>query len=861
MPEEITSMDGLLPRKPLLAWVSYPYTSSNPFCFVYPQWVQSNREFIPINPRVLPDRGAIFVSIQGGEDAGGIRARYGEIVVATINADNIENRNYNGDDVENHYFARLNEHYLNSEIEFARLENHEFGRSLIQVVGLENEGISLLAPPDGPVGLLFDRASPITRWIMVERAEGSQLVYYGPLSAQQTATGEYVLDAVADFRKHIFKIDSSEVGEIVSVFRMHDDPGAAARFVERSVLNELQKYPKTSQIIDWVTDEELIDAIADVLKSAQDLPLSLEETKTAKKAIEKCDMSSSGLYLSEQRKARMEELLTEPFRWEGKIDVLAAALMRPETSSKLVELALSDAYFPRVKKLFVDSEAIQQQVESERQKHYAEAEKAKKATANALKAKAEADHQLKEGKARIEAMREEALSAIQGELGRAKTERDAVKSELKAAYEDLRVLDAQAQAVIEGFDTGVDGIMGNLLEHRVLRRLQEEAFQAEAPSRDEKLRRPRAALALRADEGEMSGQEVIEALHGSIAAHSSRDMVSEQVVNLLVCLMGSMITVLSGLPGVGKTSLAHVLAGSLGLTRPETPRFTKIPVERGWTGHRDYIGYYNPLTHRLEASNTAVFEEMLALADECRLAGTDSGTTESSIPYLMLLDEANLSVVENYWSPFLSNADNFLVQPTELSMQGGRLLRLPVNVRWLATVNYDHTTEALSDRFLNRAWVINIETDDLSLDDLSNSTDASDFSEVIPFSYGKLMEVFGPKEAAHIDDTGAKRLLTGFFAACKAQGRPVSYRCQRAIVRYVAAAEPLMRELNTSAGTCAVDFALAQRVLPSINGTGDETRKLLQDLMSTSPLLETTNVRIERMLQAGDADGFYQFFV
>lgn len=861
MREEITSMDGLLPRKPLLAWVSYPYTSSNPFCFVYPQWVQSNREFVPINPQVLPDRGAIFVSIQGGEDAGAIQAKYGEIVVATINADNIENRNYNGDDVENHYFARFNEHYLNSEIEFARLENHEFGRTLIQVVGLENESISLRKPPEGPVGLLLGRGYPITRWIMIEREEGSQLVYYGPFSAQQTVTGEYVLDAVADFRKHIFRIDSSEIGEIVSIFRMHDDPGAAARFIERPVLNELQKYPKTSQTIDWVTDEELIDAIADVLKSAQDLPLSPEDAKTAKKAIEKCDMSSSGLYLTEQRKARMEELLSEPFRWESKIDVLTAALMCPEASTRLVDLALSDAYFPRVKKLLVDSEAIQQQVETERQKYYAEAEKAKKATVNALRAKAEADRQLEEGKARIEALREEALSSIQGELDGAKAERDTVKSELSAASEDLRVLDEQARVILEGFDAGVDGIMENLLQHRVLSRLQEESFQVKVAPQEEKPQRPRAALAPRADEADMSAQDMIATLHESIVARTSRDMAGEQVVNLLVCLMGSMITVLSGLPGVGKTSLAHVLAGSLGLTRPEAPRFLKIPVERGWTGHRDYIGYYNPLTQSLEASNTAVFEEVLALADEWRLAGNDSGITESSIPYLMLLDEANLSVVENYWSPFLSNADNFLTRPTELSMQGGRVLRLPTDVRWLATVNYDHTTEALSDRFLNRAWVINIETDDLSLDDLLNSADTPDFSEATPFSYGKLMEVFGPKETAHIDDTGAKRLLAGFFSACKAQGRPVSYRCQRAIVRYVAAAEPLMRELNTSAGTCAVDFALAQRVLPSINGTGDETRKLLQELMSTSPLLETTNVRIERMLQAGDADGFYQFFV
>lgn len=252
---------------------------------------------------------------------------------------------------------------------------------------------------------------------------------------------------------------------------------------------------------------------------------------------------------------------------------------------------------------------------------------------------------------------------------------------------------------------------------------------------------------------------------------------------------------------------------------------------------------------------------MLALDEEYRAAGTRNGVTDESAPYLFLLDEANLSVVENYWSPFLDNADEFLHSAACLSMQGGSSLRIPSNVRWLATVNYDHTTESLSGRFLDRAWVIKMSGEELSIDDVLDSSDLCDFGGVSPFSYKVLLDAFGPQEGRSLSDSATRRTLETLFSTCRQAKHPLSPRCQRAIVRYVATVEPILKEFGPSAGMKAVDFAVSQRVLPAISGVGMGVHALLDGLRGVSPALERTNECIEHMIDAGDSDGFYQFFV
>lgn len=854
------SFNDLIGRKAILGWVSYPPTDHNNFCYLYPEWVQKNGGMVSVESSAVPDRGCIFVSIQDGGTAAGIRRKYGELVVATINASNIENTRYPNE--QDRYYAMLNERMSNSAIEFSSLSEHSLGRELFQVVELdEDEGISLDAPFSRPVTLRQECV--YTSRVMVEKVQGTKLTYYGPFNLAPVSSGEYVLSASADYRNMIHRIDSSEVGDVVSVSRQYDHFGTVARFITRPAIAKILNKPTGPTAIDWVSDEELIDAVASIIKATRNLKVKPEDLRALRKAIQTCTMETAKIYVTDDRKRRMEELLSQPEVWEEKLDILAFALARPESSEKLMELALDPEHFPKVKSMFVDNEDIQRQVDAERRRFETEAEQARKKAKELSELKAAAERELEEKRRDLEKMKEDALADVRGQLDALTDELEAKRSELDTTEKGLELLELKAESLVGRLNMTVDDVVADLSRNRVIRMLSgtgvESGF-ASANASDAPVSSAPIYRSPRRDEAGMSAADVVSALHAQISGRAGRGMDELEVANLLTCLMGSEITVFSGLPGTGKTSLATLLAGALGLDHGDAPRFTKIPVERGWASHRDYIGYYNPLSKTLEASNADVFDAMVALDAECRAAGTASGATEGSVPYLFLLDEANLSVVENYWAPFLGNADDFMVKPVSLSMQGGTSLRIPANVRWIATVNYDHTTEALSDRFLNRAWVINMAAESLSLDDLFDSPDSCDFSDVEPFSYAKLLDVFGPKEEARIEEQMARKLLVSVFERCADAGHPVSYRCQRAIARYVATAEPLFGAFTGSAAIRAVDFAVAQRVLPSINGIGNGVRSMLDSIAHVSPALECTNACVARMLQAGDSDGFYQFF-
>ena len=88
-----------------------------------------------------------------------------------------------------------------------------------------------------------------------------------------------------------------------------------------------------------------------------------------------------------------------------------------------------------------------------------------------------------------------------------------------------------------------------------------------------------------------------------------------EIINISVCVAQNFLTVFSGEPGTGKTSICNIFAHIFGLTLPEvtmdqsvkkeyyTGRYVPVSVERGWTSKRDFIGYYNPLSKEFESAN------------------------------------------------------------------------------------------------------------------------------------------------------------------------------------------------------------------------------------------------------------------
>lgn len=324
---------------------------------------------------------------------------------------------------------------------------------------------------------------------------------------------------------------------------------------------------------------------------------------------------------------------------------------------------------------------------------------------------------------------------------------------------------------------------------------------------------------------------------------------SWQVANLLISTQQSFITFLAGLPGVGKTSLARLIAESQQLE----PRLQEVSVARGWTTQKDLIGFYNPLSNRFQSSNTGLYDFIEALSLEKK--------DEQAMAYI-LLDEANLSPIEHYWSAFMAMADG----------EGERVLRLgqdtlavPNVLRFLATINYDGTTEPLSPRVVDRAPVLVMEANNVLLE----NTELSVEKEIaLPLSAMEMNKLFGVAKIAPAfqDDEAVifneiRKILSD---PSLEKGRPLSISQRKEIVmrQYCAQASSLMRSFGCD-DFKALDLAILQHVLPQVRGSGQKFAKRLTELKQTcdNEGLKDSAAYLSRMLAYGETElHSYDFF-
>jgi hypothetical protein len=324
-----------------------------------------------------------------------------------------------------------------------------------------------------------------------------------------------------------------------------------------------------------------------------------------------------------------------------------------------------------------------------------------------------------------------------------------------------------------------------------------------------------------------------------------------EIANYLICLTQGFITTFAGDPGTGKTSLCHLLARALGLARDdEDKRFVEVSVERGWTSHKDFIGYYNPLSNSMEISNREVFSALKLLDTETNMK------PELAAPFVMLLDEANLSPIEHYWAAFLRICDFDSASERSLNMGGHTILHIPNHLRFLATVNFDHTTEELSPRFLDRSWIITLSPEVIN----TNTAPLTDFGNSKVVSFESLLKAFAPREQK-IDQTilDEWNAVQTIFSENKL---PIFPRNLRMVRNYFRVASYCMDTVREETRFAPLDFAIAQKILPTINGTGEKYRNLVEKLLERcSGKLPLCTQHLSRIKEAADNNlGFYQFF-
>ncbi|NDW15168.1 AAA family ATPase [Alteromonas genovensis] len=279
----------------------------------------------------------------------------------------------------------------------------------------------------------------------------------------------------------------------------------------------------------------------------------------------------------------------------------------------------------------------------------------------------------------------------------------------------------------------------------------------------------------------------------------------EDICLFIAGLAMSRLHILQGISGTGKTSLAKAFARAVG------GGVKTISVQAGWRDKGDLVGHFNAFEKKFYEQET-----LQALYEAQSPAFSDR-------PYIVLLDEMNLSRPEQYFAEFLSALeldpkDRILTLMTTGQPNGpenlieGRKIRIPENLWFIGTANHDETTFEFADKTYDRAHV-------MELPRHKNTFEINKDHEPISYSFESLEVAF--ERAANTHRSKVAKLIQELdgseFSMILEEDFNVSWgnRLERHLVRFI----PVMLECGSDLGF-ALDHMLATKVLRAGKATG-----------------------------------------
>jgi Chromosome segregation ATPases len=361
---------------------------------------------------------------------------------------------------------------------------------------------------------------------------------------------------------------------------------------------------------------------------------------------------------------------------------------------------------------------------------------------------------------------------------------------------------------------------------------------------------------------DMGATELIEYLCRTIKT-ARPQYENNDIINIAICMAQGFLTVFSGEPGCGKTSICNLMGEALGLRKIgklakkadsmlETGRYIVVSVERGWTSKRDFIGYYNPLSKNFDKSNRCVFNGL-------KLLDVEAKNYYAKFPFLILLDEANLSPMEYYWADFMNVCDD-LDEDSEINLGEDYSFKVPQTLHFVATINNDHTTETLSPRLIDRAWII-------SLPRFSTFSAGSKIheDEVVPVTWQSIKNAFIPDESIVVSMPIEIQQIYDSLLTRLRKNVVLSPRAKKAIEHFWYTGARCFEENRDGivSEKIALDYAVAQKILPKIVGSGKEYKEWLEGLklICTQNDLNKSAELLKVIIAKGDDQmGYYRFF-
>lgn len=839
-------------EKNILAWLFYNknyeelhHGSINKVCYIYPRVLMKDTDYDLVDSADFPNKGAIEVRIQGRDSAEEVYAAFGSLVNIRINGDPYTNPN---PDVNNMYGLKYNPQYGKADSEIW-IEPFS-GKGFYQIIDVTSSIDQLQSDRSIPEPNCMVRTT-----LILLRYEGK---LYGPFE-YDTKEGTMSLLGVKDYQYNIGEYNEMTYNDDLLVIK---DPTKDQDDEEDLILIPKSSIPAPKECdvrYDWISEKKLLDSFLDYL--CKENSYTREQVRKLKDTVQQLIESGGNVQFTEERIAKIQSLLQDVDQKETCVKSIVQYALANDNIKQSLAKEIASNYFDQIQNKVVEISSVQKRVD-ELKMQEAELEKnvASLKVSSEITNKAESEEhnkKISELTAEFEriqdenkALRErvdlhEEIDKLRAECDQLKSERDKAKLSYDQQLIDNNELQKQFDSTLRTFNdkaTQTARILDSKLLDKILRGIGDEPTVEVPVSFDSTLLNTEPL-----DCGDIIGR-----VTDFVRNKAHRDVSSNDIANYLICITQGFITTFAGEPGTGKTSLCNILAKALGLVaNAPQRRFIDISVERGWSSHKDFIGYYNPLSKKMERSNGEVFNAFELMDKEC-----DCDIAEIA-PFVILLDEANLSPIEHYWAAFLRNCDFGSVSNRTIPLGGSKSFKLPDHLRFLATVNFDHTTEELSPRFLDRSWVIMLEPtriDDEVDEDIENCED------MISFAAMKVAFCIGEND---VIDEAIQNKWNAVQKIFRDHSLQIMPRNQKMVKNYCAVGCRCMERDTPATKYAPLDYAFSQKILPTINGNGENYRLLIEDLLKECTIqnMPISAKHLERMKRIAESNmGFYQFF-
>lgn len=291
------------------------------------------------------------------------------------------------------------------------------------------------------------------------------------------------------------------------------------------------------------------------------------------------------------------------------------------------------------------------------------------------------------------------------------------------------------------------------------------------------------------------------------------------------------LTVLAGVSGTGKTLLPTYYSGIMGM------HILVMAVQPRWDSPQDMFGFYNYIEKQYKATELARALILMDPYNHQRSAfkNLDGKWTRDRM-LMVLLDEMNLARTEYYFSEFLSKLELRRLVKTEalsndreraeIELDAGPSRGLKFrfwvasNVLFVGTMNEDETTQALSDKVLDRANVLRFgKPDELTKPSRLGVRNSVWSNSYLSFETWRSWYQDYDEGDPWFDDIG--KWSASLNEALNRVGRPFGYRVQQAMATYVAN-YPLVDQDNRH--TLAFADQIEQKIIPKLRGVeiGDQ---------------------------------------